>query len=73
MSRQMEDSFCSSEGEMKIGDTVKFTGTSEQDIYHGECVGKIGILRQLHPWIGVDFNSDGSIYSTSETVLVKTT
>lgn len=48
---------------MKIEDKVKFTGTREQDNFHGELVGKTGTVRQLFPWTGVDFDGDGSIYS----------
>lgn len=48
---------------MNIGDRVRYIGTKEQDIYHGECVNRIGIVRQLQPWVGVQFGREDGIRS----------
>jgi hypothetical protein len=48
---------------MNIGDRVRYIGTKEQDIYHGLCVGREGIVRQLDPWVGVEFDGEHGIRS----------
>ena len=40
--------------QFKLGDHVRFTGTKEQDIYHGTMVGREGIINQLRPYITID-------------------
>jgi len=37
----------------QIGDKVRYVGTAEQDVYHGELCGKVGTVARLHPWIGI--------------------
>lgn len=41
------------EAMINLGDKVQYIGTKEQDVYHGQLVGKVGTVTQLTPFIGI--------------------
>lgn len=47
---------------LKAGDHVRYIGTAEQDIYHGELVGKEGVLTEAYRLLWFKAPYEGKLY-----------
>ena len=54
-----------SQMDLKLTDRVRYIGTADQDTYHGGCVGREGVVRQLYPWVGVEFDGEQGVRSVA--------
>jgi hypothetical protein len=52
--------------EIKIGDRVRYVGTANDDIYHGECVGREGVVKTVWPIILVHFGDEMGVRAVGD-------